>query len=133
MVSSYTQRWCSISTSSLAPLQNIVSLSIKNLRVTLLFLFFTFSFLTHRQQRSLISLSRTALVSAKNIAARTLLRWEGSMVNFDLKYAMSLLWSEVNSFTGKNSTQISFLTYPEKSTNVLTNTNPNLSSRAFYW
>jgi len=55
------------------------------------------------------------------------------MVNFDLKYAMSLLWSEVNSFTGKNSTQISFLTYPEKSTNVLTNTNPNLSSRAFYW
>jgi len=50
------------------------------------------------------------------------------MVNFDLKYAMSLLWSEVNSFTGKNSTQISFLTYPEKSANVLTNTNPNLLS-----
>jgi hypothetical protein len=54
------------------------------------------------------------------------------MVNFDLKYAMSLLWSEVNSFTGKNGYQISVLTYPEKSANVLTNTNPNLSSRAFY-
>jgi hypothetical protein len=51
------------------------------------------------------------------------------MVNLDLKYAMSFLWSEVNSVAGKNGHQISFPAYPEKSADVLTKTSLNLPPR----